>query len=528
LIGYIPQLLSKIVVPNKMTNWGGSGLIASIDGTRIWLSEPVDFDSEAEGVMYICHTDGSARGPYTVTPTEFSHCVEGTITGLRTMEEDDLRATRYLFGLSDVEPMMVRVGSIKPQGRDEIKISGSIIDDAVYTLPGTCPEIGEIYGVQAALDNFNINYVGENSDGDNEFYLTWAGTAEKVLIAMDTGGGYVTLVDDYVDYEYTFVSSANTISVKVTPYVDDVLETALAKTIANYKVLVAPAGLTVTTLDETGIELSWTAYSSADKYYIVMKVDGVEVAQKATTETSASITMHQLQLLDGPWPEFDLYLTALVGERESKEAHLAVSVDALDESAQVDFQARMANGISLSWEPVDGALSYLVCHSASGDSDGEFTPALNNVVYEGTQASAQVGNLTMSGSYEHCFKVAAQQYNHAIADLNFTAALLVTPATADVSVHSVSLNSGANQNYTGPSGGSSYTYQLAGTASGNDETVTATLTGSGTGQAYCVGDGSNDTTASLSAISSGSSNVCNVAISGGGSFAGSLIITKIS
>ena len=162
---------------------------------------------------------------------------------------------------------------------------------------------------------------------------------------------------------------------------------------------------------------------------------------------------------------------------------------------------------------------------------GEFTPSASNVVYQGEQPSAQIGGLDMTGDYTHSFKVAAQQYGHDITDLNFTAALEVTPATDDMSVHSVNLASGNNQDYTGPSGGSNYTYQLIGTASGDDETVVATLTGGGSGSAYCAGEGDSDggeTTASLATVSSGSSDMCNVAISGGGSFSGSLIITKIS
>ena len=169
--------------------------------------------------------------------------------------------------------------------------------------------------------------------------------------------------------------------------------------------------------------------------------------------------MQKLQLLDGPWPSFDIILYAIVDEQQSKASTLHVDVTALNAPATVDFQARLANGISLSWTPVDGALSYVVCYEDTADSDGEFVPSAENVVYQGDQPAAQIGGLTMSGAYTHYFKVAAQQYNHAVADLNFSAALEVTPATADVSVHAISLISGNNQNYTGPAGGSNYTYQ---------------------------------------------------------------------
>jgi hypothetical protein len=434
-------------------------------------------------------------------------------------------ATRYIFGIETNDPLFIRVGSIRPQGRDSIQISGSVINDAVYQDPGTAPAIGSFYGTPALLASFNLTYDGPTSDG-YEFSLSWSGRADEVKIELNTGAGYSTLVDNYTDHAYTFETAATSITVKVTPYDGATLVPGEAQT-ADYVVKVAPVGLACDA-DEDGLSISWTAYASADSYNLRLEVDEEEIATAASETNSYAMSMHDMLLLEGPWPEFTLYLSAVVDDYESVEAELEVEVDPLDAPATVDFQTRLANGVAISWDAVDGARSYVVCYD---DSDDEFEPDESNVVYRGEQPAASIGGLVMTGSYTHYFKVAAQQYDHAIADLDFSAALTVTPGTADVSVHAVSLSSGNNQDYIGPAGGSSYTYQLSGTASGDDETVVATLTGGGSGSAYCVGEGDSDggdTTAALAAASSGASNVCNVAISGGGSFDGSLIITRIA
>ena len=534
LIGHIPPLLSKVLVPNKMIDWGDSGFIAAIDDNNIWLSDPVDFKGLSTGYLYISLADGTSGGPYEVTTTDYAHAVNGSIPIVKTIDVDGLKASRFIFGLETNDPFFIKVMGIRPQGRDLIKITGSVIEEDVYQDPGIAPTIGSYTGVSSLLGLFNISYTGEDSSGYN-FHLIWSGDAASVRIELDEGAGYSILQDQYTVYAYFFVTSSTNIDVRVTPYDSDtVLQTGQAQ-IQNYALTVAPTGLACLA-DDSGLTISWDAYTGAVAYSVILEVNSIEKARQNSTETSFSVSMQHLRYLGGPWPDFTIKLSVLRTVASpflpplqvSEVAELVVNLSALSVPSQVDFQARLANGVSLSWTAVSDALSYVVCHETLS---GAFVPSDANVVYEGTQPSAQIGGLTMTGSYTHYFKVAAQQYNHAIADLNFTTALEVTPQTDDVSVHSVNLSSGNNQNYTGPAGGSNYTYQLSGTASGDGVTVQATLTGGGTGSAYCAGIPSStggNTSAALTVVSSGSSNVCNVAISGGGSFSGSLIITKIS
>jgi hypothetical protein len=188
-------------------------------------------------------------------------------------------------------------------------------------------------------------------------------------------------------------------------------------------VKVAPVGLACDA-DEDGLSISWTAYTDADSYNLRLEVDGEEVAAAASETNSYSASMHDMLLLEGPWPEFTIYLSAIVDDYESVEAELIVEVDPLDAPAQVDLQTRFANGVVISGDTVEGALSYVVCYD---DSDDEFEPGESNVVYRGEQPAASIGGLTMTGSYTHYFKVAAQQYGHSLVDLNWSDVFLVEP-----------------------------------------------------------------------------------------------------
>lgn len=524
LIGHIPALLSKILVPNPMGGWV-SGLIMAVRESQVWLSAPVDFKGQPEGSLYFSNLKGEAQGPYTVYTTDYAHCVAGDVPGLMTLEHSDLRAAHFLFGPAGTEPLAMRVSKVLPQGRDKVTISGAIIDDDIFADPGDAPAIGETVLIRDLLSGFSLIYTGE-SGSDHAFLVNWIGTAEKVRIELDAGGGYSTLQDLYPSHGYAFATPHDNITVRVTPYDEsDVLHTDRART-QTQSFETAPTGLAATT-SEGGISVTWDAHAQAITYELALMVSGVEKLAYSTTGTAKTIPMSSLEFAGGPWDEFDLTLKAVIPGGVTPSATLSVTVNVLAAPAKVDFQARLANGVSISWDSVADAESYVVCYSSSS---GDFIPSDANKVYEGAQPAANIGGLTMTGSYKHYFKVAAKGgYNNPIADLNFTSALEVTPATDDISVHTVSLPSGSSQNYTGPAGGSNYTYQLSGTATGDDVTVQASLTGGGSGSAYCTGqDGGGSTSAALAATSSGSSNVCNVAISGGGSFSGSLIITRIS
>lgn len=317
LMGYIPPLLSKVVVPNKNTSWGASGLIMAVDAPKIWLSEPVDFQGESEGKLYITLDNGDISGPYTVEPADEAHCVVGTIAGLKTMETDGLKATRWNFGLSTdqgTDLLLVRVGAVKPSGRDEIKISGTAVNSAVYDNPGAAPAIGTVGGELALLSNFTVVFVEDDSVGDHVYRVTWAGAASSVRIEVDEGSGFVELEDEYEDHSYDFVVSADSFSIKLTPY-DESNDIQLGEAITQViAVPIAPTGLTVVQNSSDGLDVDWNNYTGAAQYFVALKVDDEEIEQISVTVSNASVTFEEIEALGGPWPEYEIVVWALLND----------------------------------------------------------------------------------------------------------------------------------------------------------------------------------------------------------------------
>lgn len=319
LMGYIPPLLSKIVVPNKNTSWGASGLIAAVDGTKIWLSEPVDFQGGSIGLLYITAENGAIAGPFTVTPGDQAHCVLGTIPILNTIEDDDLKATRWVFGLTTDEVtdlLIVRVASIKPQGRDEIKITGQAVNNDVYGDVGLAPAIGVVGGEGALLSGFTVVFIEDDSSGDHVCRVTWSGQASSVRIEVDEGdsAGFVQLEDEYADHSYDFAVTAAAFDIKLTPYDEsDDIQVGEAQT-QNIIVPVAPTGLVVTQDSGDNINIDWDDYTGASQYFVSLRVDDEELDQVPVTVSEAVITWEDIQDLGGPWPEYEIVVWALLSD----------------------------------------------------------------------------------------------------------------------------------------------------------------------------------------------------------------------
>ena len=400
LVGHIPALLSKVVVPNTMIDWGQDGLIMAVDGSNIWLSEPVDFCGQTEGAVYISMPDGSSGGPYPVYPSDDSHCVQGSIPDLLPLSENGLKATRYLFGPAENAPMFVRVGKIAPQGQDLIKITGTIIDDDVYDDPGTASVLGETVGSPDLLAGVSLSYTGDD-EGEHGFVVSWTGSASKFRLELDEGSGYSIVQDLYSSHADAFTTTSNGITVRVTPYdASDVLQSGEALT-ESYSFYDAPTGLAVVSNDN-GVYITWDTYAGAVSYDVSIVFDDSEVLGKEADETSAVVTIQEMELLGGPWDTFTVYLSAMTSAGQTEQASLTHNVLALDAPEEILFQARFENGVGLSWDAVAGAVGYVVCYD---DLTG-FTPSESNIVYQGEQPSAIVGGLTMTGDYTHYFRVA--------------------------------------------------------------------------------------------------------------------------
>lgn len=423
LKGNLPALFSWVPVGSTVPDWNQTGVLAAVDGGTVWTSEPLDFGGEAEGWLTLAMPDGTNGGPYSVVPTDYAHAVTMTAPAAAlTIQGNDARATRYIFGPASRSNRLVRIMAIAPQGRDKVTISGQVVSDAIYADVGTAPGYDQSPVAGAALMSMALFYLG-SSGGTHEYRAVWTGTAAEFRIDTSSdGAGYVVAQDDYVGYSVSLSTTATAFAVQVTPYVNETLD-ATQTLSAGYTVAASVSGLAVT-VDGDSVDVSWTAAAGAASYRVAIYVDGERKALREVTAVSTSFTASDLSTLGGPWPEFTTGVAAVVGGTLGAEASVSSAVSPLAAPTGLTLQAVLASGVTLSWNPVAGATGYKVYVGDGADFDpaGEGT-----LVYAGGSTAATVGGLTMTTPYAYYFRAAATDtYHTAAADLTFSVALPVT------------------------------------------------------------------------------------------------------
>lgn len=422
LKGHLPSLFDKIAIGATNVDWGQSGKIAAVETGLIWLTEPIDFKGETEGKLLITTSDGTADGPHTVLPVAGNpYCVAGTITGLLTLKDDDLAATSYLFGPASVDPLYIRLMGIQPQGRNKVRLFGTVVTDSVYDSPGAVIPPGLNIPASDPLVSVSLEYRGL-SGSDHQFSAVWAGSAVKYKVELSTGGAYSTMNDNYTQYQKLFTTSSSVVTVRVTPYSVDTLLTDSAMT-ATYTVIAAPTGLTLVNADADSVDVSWTAVTGATAYDVAVFVDGAKEGSRMVMTTSASILTSELTGLGGPWPAFDVKVSAIKGAEIGAPATLSVSIPAMSAPTGLTLQQVLSGGVMLSWGSVAGASGYKVYVGTTAGFDPETEGTL---AYSGSSVSA-VCVVSVTSPYNHYFKVAGTNgYYQDAADLVFSSALNVT------------------------------------------------------------------------------------------------------
>ena len=432
LKGHIPKLGDMIYVTSRHVDWGQTGQLAHISATVATLSEPVDFgETSYEGKLLLTSKTGGVLGPYNVTPGDSAHSVVIALSSdiVNTIHVDGEKATKFLFGPTLDEVLRVRVLKILPASNNEVRIIGSIIHDEAHTVDcGSAPSLEGSPVDLPILDNLTLIYQGV-SGADYEFYSIWLTNCDKFRLELDEGSGYFILIDNLEAYGYAFTTTAISISLKVTPYIDDILDPGEAK-ITSYALPAAPANLhLVGDVDDT-VEVTWDAVTGAESYRVSLLVSGVEKTGETVTELTKTITADDMLFIGGPWTDFDIYVNTFNGTDLGPPATLNVSASVPDQVINFIVQERYTNSVLLSWDVVNDATGYKVYQGLTSD----FDPATEGtLVYEGANAWSIIDQLTMSGDYEYFFKVAAyNQYYQDRTDLNFSSILIVTPSGGNI------------------------------------------------------------------------------------------------
>ena len=427
LKGHLPGLFNKIMIGATSTDWGQSGKIAAVETGKIWTSEPIDFKGKAQGEMYITSPTGAALGPFVVTPSQYAHCVMGEIDGLDTIENQDVLATAYLFGPDTIEPLFIRVMGIQPQGQNQIKIFGNIIDDQVYDDPGVAPALTTTISPSAPLIAISLVYTGLNGSNYG-FNISWTGLSTNFRIEVDSGSGYVIVADNYAGYRYSLLTTGASINVKITPYEAGILTAADALTQA-YAMVPVPQNLVISGTNSSSITFGWSAVSGATNYIASLFVNGSLIESQNSSVPNITLNFSDMAALGGPWPTFTVSVTAVVAGVQSNPTTLPVTMSLPVAPTGLSLMQVMQGGVMLTWNSVSGATGYVVYMDTNGSST--FIPATQGQLVISVPSTALVTNGVASCGvthpYSHYFKVAAiNSFYTNPSVLNFSSALLVS------------------------------------------------------------------------------------------------------
>jgi len=427
LKGHLPALFNKIAVSMTNVDWGQSGRIAAVEPGVIWTTEPLFFGSGSQGKMYISDSAGMALGPYTVTKVNDNpYQALGTIPNLKELGTEGTNATPYIFGPFSIDPLFVRVMHIAPQGRNKVKLIGTIVTDEVYEHPGAADSPQNVLTSGDPLSEVFLSRTGYSAP-NHSYSLSWVGSAVQYKIEIFETS-WVTMADHYSGYQTTFAVPSSAISIRMTPYDTDNLTIlpSYQKTTA-YAQTPAAGGLTLVSMDANTINIAWTAVSGVSSYDVSIMVSGVIKGSRRVYATQASVTTAELTAVGGPWGDFYIIVNAIKGTEKGADSTLHVTVSPLAAPSTPVLQSLQGNGFIASWGAVTDATGYVAYIGTTSNFDAKVDGIL---VYTGATPSALL-TISMTTPYNHYVRVAATNgyYTSANrANLVFSPVLAVTHA----------------------------------------------------------------------------------------------------
>ncbi len=406
LKGNLPSMFQWAPISSTAANILASGIIVAVETGKIWLSEPVDFGGETSGWLRLATPEGGHAGPYSVTPTEYAHCVGGSVSGLKTLKADGPNeAQRYIFGTDVKTVRLVKIMAIQPQGQNSIALMGQVVDETIYTdAIGTAPELGD---PTVCLTLMRLTLA--ETAAENGYRASWAGAATQYRVEVNVdGGGYEILGDLVTYFSIIFTEAVNeTITVRVTPYLEGTLHSEAAMT-ASIEYPPAVLDLDVT-VDGDSADATWTAVEDADSYTVQLWADDVLRGEREVTTTSTSITADQMVAMGGPpWLEFEIRVAANVNGKQGQFAAEEVTVPDLAAPAGLALEQTLAGAVILSWSPVANATGYRLYMS---ETQG-FNPTSGGALRDDGSDTGAVVSLDLTEPYAYYFRVAASDAWH--------------------------------------------------------------------------------------------------------------------
>lgn len=142
--GFLPNPMDHISFAHPiLTPDNQHGYVQKVDSAVVYLSEPVNFDGYASGLISFKNKNGTAAGPYVCSPLDTAYKVQlvpfdtnaedYTLFTFHTQEDQEsFEPTEFTFGVANSSEILV-IKSITPSGSNSANIDAVIRDNRVYT-----------------------------------------------------------------------------------------------------------------------------------------------------------------------------------------------------------------------------------------------------------------------------------------------------------------------------------------------------------------------------------------------------------
>jgi len=223
LDGRVLDYLDGAIVSQDMSKWGKGGEIVAVDGNKITLSEPVDFELTGSHQILFRQDDGVASEPFECT----SEANRNEVTVLGTLPEylytgDDKEKTYYTFSSPVSIPRSMLVQNVQSSGDMEVQISTVLDNPIVHTFDElinngtivTTPAVEAKEEPIFAITNLIVVQTGTVTDP--KLMLSWSPAAKALRYLVDVS------YDEGATWSRAATVATNGVTISVLPGTVDV------------------------------------------------------------------------------------------------------------------------------------------------------------------------------------------------------------------------------------------------------------------------------------------------------------------
>ena len=184
------------------------------------------------------------------------------------------------------------------------------------------------------------------------YQVCWLSSKSKFKLEIDTGAGYVLLIDNLEAYTYNFQQVSTDFNIKITPYEGAVLLPSDAK-IINFALPTAPSNVQAFD-DKIDLTISWDAVTDADYYDLRIECNGEDIWDEGIYDIEKIISISELiDLANDVTPEIDIYIqTTIDGLIGPESAAVSWSSGFEAEDAGTIFMCKTFNDSIVSGTPL--------------------------------------------------------------------------------------------------------------------------------------------------------------------------------